>query len=313
MNEMPAPDIPGPLPDPTRPRHALPPGSCDSHAHIFGPAGRYPYSPAREYTPPDASLERYAGLLRHLGFQRAVLVQPSVYGNDNRLLVDALRAQAAGQAGSAHAAGLDRHAGASGITWRGIVVIDEHIGDDELQTLDRLGVRGVRLNLVFKGANLDFDGVERLARRIEPLGWHLQFLIDITRFEGFAARLSRLPVPCVLDHMGHFPARLGPAEPSFRDLLALMREGRTWAKVSGPNRLSGCDSAPFTDVEPLVRALVEAAPDRLVFGTDWPHTRLKTSMPDDGVLVDEFFRWIDDDAAIAQKILVDNPRRLYRF
>jgi len=295
---VPMPDIPGPMAEPSKPRNALPPGSCDSHAHIFGPADRYRYSPTREYTPPDASRQRFASLLHHLGFQRAVLVQPSVYGTDNALLVDALRDSASEDLG---------------ISWRGVAVVERGVSDRELETLNQLGVRGVRLNLVFKGAALDFDGVEQLARRIAPLGWHLQFLVDITRFEHFASRLSRLPVPSVVDHMGHFPAKLGPAHPDFRELLALLREGNTWVKLSGPNRISSRDRAPFDDVEPIAQALLAVAPQRLVFGTDWPHVRLSTPIPDDGVLVDEFFDWIDGDAVLAREILVDNPARLYGF
>ncbi len=295
---VPMPDIPGPISDPSKPRNALPASSCDSHAHIFGPADRYPYSPAREYTPPDASRRRYAMLLHHLGFQRAVLVQPSVYGTDNALLVDALRDSASEDLG---------------ISWRGIAVVEPGVSDQELETLNRLGVRGVRLNLVFRGADLDFDGVEQLARRIAPLDWHLQFLVDITRFEHFASRISRLPVPSVVDHMGHFPAKLGTEHPDFRALLSLLREGNTWVKLSGPNRISSRDRPPFDDVEPIAQALLADAPHRLVFGTDWPHVRLSTPIPDDGALVDEFFDWIDGDAALAQQILVDNPARLYGF
>lgn len=296
--EIPAPTIPGPVAQPSRPHRLLPPGSCDSHAHVFGPASQYPYSPTREYTPPDAPRERYASLLRHLGFQRAVLVQPSVYGADNRLLADTLRL---GQRGDL------------GISWRAVAVVEQSASDQELEALDRLGVRGVRLNLVFKGADLDFSGVERLAQRIAPLGWHLQFLIDITQFERLADRLSGLPVPCVIDHMGHFPAPLGPDIPAFRDLLALLQDGRTWVKLSGPNRISAYDTAPFTDAEVIAGALLAAAPQRLVFGTDWPHVKLPTSMPDDGMLVDELFRWLDGDTGLATRILVDNPAALYGF
>lgn len=299
VNEMPtAPDIAGPVPDPKKPDHRLPPLSCDSHAHVFGPVEDYPYSSPRDYTPHDAPRKKYAELLHGLGFQRAVLVQPSVYGTDNRLLADALAAS---------------KKDSLGIEWRGVAVLHDSVSDGELEQLDELGVRGARLNLINKGAALNFDNVSRLAQRLAPLGWHLQFLIDISQFEHFRQRIGDLPVASVIDHMGHFPASKGPQCPAFQDLLALMREGRTWVKLSGPNRFSAYDAAPFPDSQVLARSLIENSPERLVFGTDWPHVKLSTSMPDDGDLVDEFYRWIDNDAELAQRILVDNPAKLYSF
>ncbi|ORE90919.1 amidohydrolase family protein [Acuticoccus yangtzensis] len=292
------PDIPAPVAEPKKPDHILPAGSCDCHAHIFGPAERYPYAAERDYTPHDAPLSMYAGLLHHLGFSRAVLVQASVYGTDNSQMADALEA-----------AKSEPH----GIEWRGIAVLPESVSDAELERLNGLGVRGARLNLLNKGAGLSFDDVKALADRLAPLDWHLQFLIDISTFADFRGRMSRLPVTSVIDHIGHFPGQLGPQSAGFQDLLALVREGRTWVKVSGPNRFARQPVPPYDDAVPLTEALVEAAPDQLVFGTDWPHVRLKTPMPDDGALVDEFMRWIGNDAAIAQRILVDNPARLYGF
>jgi predicted TIM-barrel fold metal-dependent hydrolase len=296
---VPQPDIPAPVASPSRPAHTLPPGSCDSHAHIFGPASQYPYAPGRGYTPHDASLDDYARLLHHLGFSRAVLVQPSVYGTDNRLMCDAL---ARAQDGDA-----------LGIQWRGIVVIDDTVTDAELERLNGLGVRGVRLNLLFEGADVGFEQVRRLADRIAPLGWHLQFLIDITTFENFATRLAALPVDSVIDHIGHFPAGKGPKTPAFQDLKGLLADRRAWVKLSGPNRISSSDQAPFTDAHALAHDLVMHAPDRLVFGTDWPHVKLPGSMPDDGVLVNELYRWADNDMAVIRKVLVDNPQVLYGF
>jgi predicted TIM-barrel fold metal-dependent hydrolase len=292
-----APLCAAPDPNPRPPRRPLPANSCDCHAHLFGPASRYPYHPDRNYTPPDASRSSYLQLLETLGFQRAVLVQPSVYGTDNQRVINALsRAQ-------------DDPAG---VEWRGIVVVDEQIQDAELERLDRLGVRGVRLNLVFRGG-IGVAAARRLAERIAPLGWHLQFLVDISRFDDFAGFASTLPVPSVVDHMGHMPAALGPRHPAFADLLALLREGRTWVKLSGPNRLTAHQHPPYSDVDPLAEALIAAAPQRLVFGTDWPHVQLPTPMPNDGDLVDEFDRWIHGDAGLAEQILVTNPAALYRF
>lgn len=291
------PDIPGPDSAPRQPRNALPPLSCDTHAHLFGPDTRFPYGLNRSYTPPDALRQDYVNLLHTLGFQRAVLVQPSVYGIDNRLMCDVLSTPAHG---------------AEAIEWRGIAVLDTSVTDVELERLDKLGVRGVRLNMLFRGG-IDFATASILAGRIAPLGWHLQFLVDISRFEGLASRLATLPVDSVIDHMGHFPAALGPTLPAFRDLLALLKEGRTWVKVTGPNRISASDSSPFNDAEAIARKLVDSAPERLVFGTDWPHVQIPTSIPNDGDLVDEFFRWIDNDQKLAHQILVDNPAQLYSF
>lgn len=291
------PDIPGPDPSPRRPRKKLPLLSCDTHAHLFGPSTRYAYGLNRSYTPPDASRQQYVNLLSTLGFQRAVLVQPSVYGTDNGLMCDVLSTPAQS---------------VEGIEWRGVAVLDSSVTDAELDRLDKLGVRGVRLNMLFRGG-IDFDTVSTLAMRIEPLGWHLQFLVDINSFENFASRLSKLPVDIVIDHMGHFPAKLGPKLPAFADLVALLKEGRSWVKLTGPNRISTCDSTPFNDVEAIACKLIDSAPQRLVFGTDWPHVQIPTSIPNDGDLVDEFFRWIRNDQSLAQQILVDNPALLYSF
>ncbi|MEX0729833.1 MAG: amidohydrolase family protein [Aquisalimonadaceae bacterium] len=294
MNE---PDIPGPdravLPASRR----LPAGSCDSHAHVFGSATQYPFDFQRQYTPPVASRDDYLHLLRTLGFERAVLVQPSVYGTDNRCLVDVLRESARAPAG---------------IQWRAVAVLDANVEDDALSLLHDLGVRGVRINRVF-GGGTDMRSVRRLAARIAPFGWHLQFLVDISRHKGFSLALSELPVDSVIDHFGHMPARLGAGHPAFVDLLALMQEKRTWVKLSGPSRITSAKQIPYNDVDPLARALIEAAPEQLLFGTDWPHVKLPTEMPNDGQLLDEFRRWTDNDPTVERHLLVNNPGRLYGF
>ncbi|MCC5808732.1 MAG: amidohydrolase family protein [Ectothiorhodospiraceae bacterium] len=290
-------DIPGPVSSPRRPTNALPARSCDTHAHVFGPSDVYPFHPDRSYTPPDALKSTYIALLKQLGFERAVLVQPSVYGTDNRLLHDALES---GQRED------------DGIEWRGIAVLDSEVDDSTLEQLHAVGVRGARINLLFRGG-VNFDVADELARRIEPLGWHIQFLVDITTIPDFAKRLSTLPVPSVIDHMGHFPAPRGADEPALRELLAVMRENRTWVKLSGPNRISSHDFAPFHDAGQIARTFAETHPDKLVFGTDWPHVQIPTSMPDDGDLVDELFRWLDHDNTLLNRVLVANPARLYGF
>ncbi|NLO79212.1 MAG: amidohydrolase family protein [Xanthomonadaceae bacterium] len=282
---------------PRPPSKPLPQGSCDAHAHLFGPEERYPYQPERNYTPPDASRESYVHLLRTLGFQCAVLVQPSVYGTDNSRMVDALA---------------EAQEDPAGIEWRGVAVLGDDVSEAELERLHQLGVRGVRMNLVFRGG-IDVATARRVADRIAPLGWHMQFLVDISRFDDFAGFASSLPVQSVVDHMGHMPAELGPRHRAFRDLLALLREGRTWVKLSGPNRITSGKLPPFYDVDRLAVALIETAPERLVFGTDWPHVQLPTPMPNDGDLVDEFLRWVDNDDAVTEQILVHNPAELYGF
>jgi predicted TIM-barrel fold metal-dependent hydrolase len=277
---------------PRRPAELPPAGAADTHAHVFGPARDYPYAPQRSYTPPDSPLAEYMALLDTLGLERGVIVHPSVYGTDNRATLDALRAEPR--------------------RLRGVAVVDADVSDAELEEMDRLGVRGVRLNLLYSGAGLEFGVAERLAKRLAPLGWHLQFLIDISTFEGFASRLSRLPVDCVIDHMGHMAAQKGADHPAFRDLLAMLGEGRTWVKLSGAYRLSSNDYPPYDDVLPFARALVETRPDRLVWASDWPHPAVTRPMPNDGDLLDLLWDWAPD-AATRHRILCENPAALYGF
>lgn len=295
QNNEAAPRCEAPGPDPARPSAPLPSGACDTHAHLFGPENRFPYQQDRGYTPPDATEDAYRHLLRTLGFSRAVLVQPSVYGTDNRRMLETLSARRLND----------------DIEWRGVAVLDESVSDAELERLHALGVRGVRVNLVFPGG-VDFAATERLASRIADLGWHVQFLVDVSRFERLGERLGRLPVDSVIDHMGHMATFKGIRAPGFRDLLALMREGRTWVKLTGPNRITALAQSPYKDVDPFFLALLEARIDRCLFGTDWPHVQLPGRMPKDGELVDEFLRLV---AAPRDRraLLVDNPERLYGF
>jgi predicted TIM-barrel fold metal-dependent hydrolase len=277
-------------PDPGKPRLSIPPGSCDCHAHIFGPQDQYPYTPNRSYTPPEASIAAYRRMLAALGFERGVIVQPSVYGTDNRCTRDAVVA--------------------SGGKWRGVAVVETAISDSELAQLHAAGFRGVRINLLFKGG-LQLDALERIAHAIEPLGWHLQLLLDGRDLPHLAERLKRLPVDFVVDHMGHMPASLGVAHPGFQTLVALLRGGNCWVKLSGPYRISS-KPQPYDDVVPFARALVETAPDKLVFGTDWPHPSITVPMPQDAGLLDLLPTWVPDEAT-RRRILVENPARLYDF
>ena len=272
----------------------LPDHACDTHFHLFGPLDRYPYKAQRSYTPPEAPEAAYRHLLHTYGFDRAVFIQPSVYGTDNSRMLSLLNTEN------------------DDVEWRGIAVLGEDVTDHVLEHMHALGVRGIRLNLLYSGGT-DLQTALNVAERVALLGWHVQFLIDVSEFDGLARMIESLPVPSVIDHMGHMPAEKTAANPGFRDLLALLREGRCWVKLSGAYRVTGLERPPYTDVDALARALIEANPRRLVFGTDWPHPSVKIPMPNDGDLMADFFRWMDNDAALTERVLVRNPAQLYGF
>lgn len=282
--------IAAPDPNPVKPKYAPPPGACDAHCHVFGPGDRFPYAPERRYTPPDAPKEKLAALHRHLGLSRAVLVQASVHGTDNRAML--------------HAIAWSKGA------WRGVAMVGADVTERELEQLQAGGVRGVRFNFVrHLGGAPDPKVVEAVVARIAPLGWHLQLHLDAEDIGAYRDFLDRLPVPFIIDHMGRVEARHGLEQRPFRGLLDLMKTNeRAWVKVSGPERISSAGK-PFHDAMPFARALIEAAPDRVLWGTDFPHPNVKW-MPNDGELVD-LFATICDDEALRQRILVDNPMRLY--
>jgi 2-pyrone-4,6-dicarboxylate lactonase len=275
---------------PRAPRFAMPPGACDCHAHVIGPPETYPYVAERSYTPPAASLEAYRSLHRVLGIDRAVIVQPSVHGTDNRVTLDAI-------------AGYGQNA-------RGVAVVDATVDDRTLVRLNEGGIRGLRLNVLF-GGGVGMHALEPLAERIADMGWHIQLLLDARDLVELAPRLRRLPVPAVVDHMGHMKVINGIDHPGFQILIDLVREGVCWIKLSGNYRISS-DGPPYTDAIPFAHALIEAGPERMVWGTDWPHPALNDLMPNDGDLLDA----LDDyapDPDLKRAILVDNPARLYGF
>ena len=285
------PPAPPPHPHPSRPHLVMPPGAWDCHCHVLGPTDRYPYWPDRSYTPPEAPLARYLALLDLLGVEHGVLVQPSVYGTDNRMLLDSLKAEPR--------------------RLRGVAVVDATIADRELEAMHEAGVRGVRINLLFRGG-VSFAAAEAIADRIRALGWHIQFLLDISQTPDLHQAVRRLRLPIVIDHMGHFPASLGATSPAFRDLRAMLAEGLAWVKLSAPYLFTRQPDMPYADVTPIARALVEAAPGRCVWGTDWPHPANKLAMPDDGPLTDLLGDWVPDEA-VRRRILVENPKGLYGF
>lgn len=268
----------------------MPQGACDCHAHVIGPSEKFPYVDARSYTPPTASLEAYKRLHQVLGIQRAVIVQPSVHGTDNRVTLEAI-------AGYGEAA-------------RGVAVVNETVSEAELVALHEGGIRGLRLNVLF-GGGVGLHALEPLAARIADLGWHIQLLLDASHMVELAPRIRKLPVPVVVDHMGHMNVDKGLEHPGFVALCALVREGLCWIKLSGNYRLSTA-RPHYEDVIPYARTLIEAAPEHMIWGTDWPHPALYAAMPNDGDLLDaldDYAPGVDEKRAI----LVDNPARLYGF
>ena len=286
-------------PDPSKPRFAPPPGAVDAHCHVFGPGAQFPYAPERKYTPCDASKEQLFALRDHLGFARNVIVQATCHGSDNRALVDALL----------HSDGRAR----------GVVTVNRGVTDAELRAMHAAGVRATRFN--FLRRLVDFTPREvlvEIAQRIAPLGWHVVVYFEAQDLPELWDFFTTLPTTVVVDHMGRPDVRKPVDGPEFELFVKLMREhGNVWSKVSCPERLSVSGPAaldgerdPYRDVVPFARRLVETFPDRVLWGTDWPHPNLKDHMPDDGLLVD-FIPHIATTAALQRKLLVDNPMRLY--
>jgi len=279
-----------PDPHPITPRFALPPDACDAHCHVFGPADKFPYAPDRSYTPPDAPVATLRKLHRTIGVSRAVIVQASCHGTDNRAMLDAIAS--------------------SDGAYRGVAIVGRDVPDAELAALDRGGVRGVRFNFVAHlGGAPDLDVFDRTVDRIAALGWHVVLHLDAEDILTYADRIARLRVPFVIDHMGRVRAAGGLDQKPFKQLLTLMRNPLAWVKVCGPERVSTAGK-PFEDAIPFAAALIETAPDRVLWGTDWPHPNIAGDMPNDGALVD-LFAHFTSDPALRRKVLVDNPTRLY--
>lgn len=279
------------MPHPLRsPSFAVPEGACDCHFHVFASTASYPFTPERSYTPGPAPLSAYRDLQSTLGIQRGVLVQPSVYGTDNRLLIDVLRENR---------------------DLRGVAVVDDRVSDHELSELHRAGVRGIRIN-TFSGAGVDVELLERLAQRVAGLGWHIQLFVSGRKVAELEERILELPVHVVFDHLGNVPASEGIGAAGFRSLLRMLASGRVWVKLSGAYRVTE-EGPPYRDTIAMARALVEAAPERAVWGSDWPHPKLDgRPEPDDTALLDLLASWAPD-AAVRKRILVDNPAHLYDF
>ena len=284
---------------PAKPRFQLPPDSVDAHCHVFGPGAQFPYAPERKYTPCDASKDQLFALRDHLGFSRNVIVQATCHGGDNSAMMDACMA-AQGRA-------------------RGVVTLKRSVTDTELQAMHSAGVRGVRFNFVKR--LVDFtpkDELLDIAARIAPLGWHVVIYFEAVDLPELWSFFTALPTTVVVDHMGRPDVSKPVDGPEFALFERFMHEHpNVWSKVSCPERLSitgpralNGEQAAYRDVLPFAQRIVSQFPDRVLWGTDWPHPNLKDHMPDDGLLVD-FIPHIAPSAELQRKLLVDNPMRLY--
>ena len=278
-------------PNPAKPKFRPPHGAVDAHCHVFGPGDVFPYSPKRKYTPADAPKEQLFALRDMLGFDRNVIVQASCHGTDNRAMIDALDT--------------------AGEKARGIAVVDTDISLDELKMMDHAGVRGVRFNFLKRLVDsTPRDNYVRVAEKVVKLGWHVVIYFEAPELEELAPFITSLPVVVVVDHMGRPDVDLGTDHSQWLRFLRLMDEHENiWVKVSGPERLSKL-GPPYDDVVAFGKTLVERYPERVLWGTDWPHPNMETHVPDDGMLVD-FIPRIATSQDLQQKLLVKNPMRLY--
>ena len=279
----------GPEVEPRRARFPLPRNACDAHCHVFGPGDRFPYAPTRSYTPQDRPKEALAALHASLGLERAVIVQASCHGTDNRAMLDALRA--------------------APTRYRGVAMIDDQTGDAKLAEMHEAGVRGIRFNFIRAlGGGPDMGLFRRAVARAREIGWHLVLHVQGDGVREMAPLIRSLGMVGVIDHMGRVDPALGVDGPAFRTLLDLLRDERIWVKLSGAERMT---RSPFAEALPFARALLGAAPDRVLWGTDFPHPNLAT--PVDEL---ELLNLIPDFASAPedrQRLLVDNPAALYGF
>jgi predicted TIM-barrel fold metal-dependent hydrolase len=280
-----------PDPNPLRPKLELPPGACDAHCHVFGPAARFPYAADRSYTPPDAPVEQLRALHAQLGISRAVIVHASCHGSDMDVTLDAIAS--------------------SGNQYRGVAVVEGKVTDRELERLHAGGIRGIRFNFVkHLGGVPDLGVFYRLLERIKPLGWHVVLHFDAGDILEQHELLEQIDVPFIVDHMGRVKAAEGLQQKPFQALLSLFRVNPlAWIKICGAERVS-VGKRPFRDAVPFAQALIAVDPGRLLWGTDWPHPNITRDMPNDGELVD-LLGEMCPDAVLRQRILVENPTQMY--
>ncbi len=289
-----------PDPNPRKPGFTPPPNSCDTHFHIFGPPDKFPFAPTRQYTPPAAPLEHYLNMSAVLGIERGVVVQPSVHGLDNAVTLDAIEK--------------------SGGRFRGVARVDDKASRSDLKKLHEGGIRGVRFNLLDRPrGNVALDVFDRVVESIAEFGWSVDLHIDSKNLLEQERRIRALPLPVVFDHIARIDPAAGLSQPAFQLLVDLLKRDRFWVKVSGADKIcaSGVYSypgLPYVEVIPFARAVIAAAPDRVLWGTDWPHSNVFVPgrTANDGDLAD-LLREFAPDEKIRKKILVDNPAALYSF
>lgn len=279
-------------PNPSPSRTSLPEGACDTHCHVFGPVARFPFAQGARFRPADAPKETLFALHDRYGIERCVVVQSGCHGFDNSVTADAIAARPG--------------------RYLGVALLPADVSDEELARHDRMGFRGVRFNyMAHLAPGASADELKRLTPRLARIGWHLQVHMEASLIEQMAPVLADLPVPVVIDHMGRVDASLGLDQPPFAALLKLLENGHVWVKVSGSERSSRQD-APYHDGVAFAAKLVEEFPDRVLWGTDWPHPNFRADPPDDGVLFDLIAEMAPRQEQ-RQALLVDNPMRLYRF
>lgn len=282
----------GPDPKTKPPMFKAPPGACDAHCHVFGPAAKFPFADGRTYTPPDAPFEALQELHRILGIERAVIVQATCHGTDNRATMDAI-ARSQGQ-------------------YRGVAIVDDSFTERDFEQMDAGGIRGIRFSFARHiGSAPDFGQVQRITEKIAPLGWHVVLYLEAEDIIENAKTLAKLPVSVVIDHMGRVKTAGGTRQKAFQLLLSLVRGEDFWVKICGAERISS-EGPPYVDAIPFAEALIQAAPSRVLWGTDWPHPNIDGLMPNDGDLMNLLARSAPSET-VRNRILVDNPARLYGF
>lgn len=282
----------GPDPNTKAPKFKAAPGACDAHCHVFGPADKFPYAAGRTYTPPDAPFEALQKLHDILGIERAVIVQATCHGTDNSATVDAIQ----------------RSQG----RYRGVAIVDDSFTEADFEKLHAGGIRGVRFSFARHiGSAPDFGQVQRVVSKIAPLGWHVVLYLEAEDIIENADTLAKLSVPVVIDHMGRVKTGGGVEQPAFKLLLGLLRNEDFWVKICGAERISS-SGAPYLDAVPFAQALIKAAPDRVLWGTDWPHPNIDGVMPNDGDLMN-LLALSAPEQKLRDRIMVDNPARLYGF